>query len=269
VRTTNEIVNHLARYFVSNKTEINKEPLPPKVVELVGQLDDFLGNRLRENPPFREVWDGFVNDPEVYATFLVVALESIFNTDRTVHQRVDHLLEKIRITGFRTSSDELNLLDIDTDSQYGDFGWTSDVDNHSIVLIGNQRDQFPKINNLNGGKALTDGSSSALMIRRNSEIVNLPIQETKLPFMFMSLGQLLDSSDDLSFDDKLEIEEHLNIIWAQLTGNSPFDEKILTKEIDGIKQIDSMFADALVDALQSHIDDLPDGSREFIKEFRK
>ena len=215
---TNEIVNHLVRYFSDGQPELEAEAMSPQVEELVNQLGNFVGKRMQDHPPFKEVWEGFVDNPGVYTTFLVIALESLFNKEPDVYHRVNHLLEKITDAKVITAEKGLLVKKIDIEVQDEDKRLIPEDDSFPIVLIGNGQDGNSQQKD---DKSIEDNQivlgPSSLMVQKSSEIIYSPARETKLPFMFMSLGNLLDTSENLSLEDRQAIETHLDNIRFLVT----------------------------------------------------
>lgn len=133
---------------------------------------------------------------------------------------------------------------------------TSQEKNPPAYLYDNERAGFESVQ-----KA---PESNPFMIGKNAQVIYNPNADVQFPFMFMYLSKLIETSTELNDQEKQSIQQNLQEIHFQLTGKRPIDESELGNAFQSIWEVSLSYADALIESLQKHVDELPLKTQDFI-----
>ena len=269
MRTTSEIVNYLTRHYQQEAGEIEKDLLPDKVNDLVQQMGEFLAERLAEDTPHQAVWDDFKKAPEDNAASVSGILEALFEAQPAVRERVNGFMQAVTAIEAKNSDREYTEHDIEDKLQsepgvlVPEAGETSDIladrkveKNPPAFLYGNERQGYESDRQA--------PVSKEFMVGKNAQIIYVPSEEMQFPFMFMRLGQLTDSSQELTLQEKQIVQENLEEIRYELTGERKFEEEKMANAFETIWEVAPSYANALIQSLKNHIKELPVKTRDFV-----
>ena len=269
MRTTSEIVNYLTRHYQQQAGQIEEDLLPDQINDLVLQMGDFLAERLEEDTPHQAIWDEFAQAPQDNAASISGVLEALFEAQPAVRERVNGFMQAVTALEVKNSDREYTEQDIEDKLQLEpgvlipEEGETADIladrkveKNPPAFLYGNERPGYES-----DRKAPV---SKEFMVGKNAQIIYVPSEEMQFPFMFMRLGQLSESSQELTLQEKQIVQENLQEIRFELTGEREFDEEKMANAFESIWEVAPSYANALIESLQNHIEELPVETRDFI-----
>lgn len=269
MRTTSEIVNYLTRHYQQQSGAIEEDLLPEQINNLVVQMGEFLAVRLEEDTPHKVVWDEFTENPEDNAASLSGVLEALFEAQPSVRERVNGFMQAITALEAKNSDMEYTPVDVEdklqseTDALISEDGEPSDIladqkveKNPPAYLYGNERQGYESDREA--------PISNEFMVGENAQIIYVPSEEMQFPFMFMHLGQLTETSQELNHHEKQVVQNNLEEIRFELTGEREFDEDKMANAFQTIWEIAPSYANALIESLKNHIEELPVETRDFI-----
>jgi hypothetical protein len=102
------------------------------------------------------------------------------------------------------------------------------------------------------------------MIGENAQVIFLPDEEVPFPRLLDYFSQLVDTSPDLDENSKQNIQEQLETVYLQLSGQRAYDEEELAQAIEEIWDEAPTYSDALIRSLQKNADELILEARAFI-----
>lgn len=269
MRTTSEIVNYLVHHYQERTGDIDENLLPEEIDDLVDQMGHFLEVRLEEDTPYKTVWDDFVEQPEENASYLAGVLEPLFEAQPAVRDRVDGFMRKITALEVEQSEHDYTEQGIESDLQSEPGGLTPDEGERSLILADDEVEQNPPAY-LYGNERQNFESdrqapvSKPFMVGKNAQIVFVPNTSVSLPRLLDHYGELVDTSPDLDEDAKQSVQESLETIHFQLSGERAYEEDQLAQSFEAIWEEAPSYADALIKALQDDVDSLPIEARDFI-----
>jgi len=269
LRTANEIVNYLVRHYQEQSGEVQENLLPAKIDDLVAQMGDFLEVRLGEDTPYKNVWEDFVNQPEDNASYLAGVLEPLFEAQPAVRERVDGFMRQITAIEVERSDHDYTEQGIESDLQSEPGGLTPDEGKKSAILADKKVEKNPPAY-LYGNERQNYESerqipvSKPFMVGKNAQIVFVPNTNVSLSGLMDYFGDLVDTAKDLDENAKQSIQEHLERIQFQLSGEQPYHEEELGQSFEAIWEEAPSYGDALIKALQEDVDALPVEARDFI-----
>lgn len=269
MRTTTEIVNYLTRYQQERAGDIQEDLLPERVDDLMEQMGNFLRIRLEEDTPFKNVWEDFINAPGTNADSLAGILESLFEAQPAVRARVDGFMRAVSAIESQQSDHEPARVNPEESLKAEPGGLVPDEGEASSLMADTRQEKNPPAYLYDNERAGFESDrqkpvSKPFMIGKNAQVIYIPDEEMKFPFMFMQLGQLTETSKDLNLQQKQTVQANLQSIRSQLTGEQPFDESDMGNAFETIWEVAPSYANALIESLQSHIKELPLETRDFI-----
>jgi hypothetical protein len=128
--------------------------------------------------------------------------------------------------------------------------------NPPAYLYGNERAGFENVQEKPTPKSFMAG--------KNAQLIDIPDDEAQFPFMFMHLGRVTESAEDLNPAEKKLIQHQLQLIRCQLEGDCPFDDEALAQAFEAIWEKAPIYANTLIKSLQDHVDELPIETQAFI-----
>lgn len=269
MRTTSEIVHYLTRHFQEKVGGTDQNLLPEKVDGLIEEMADFISERLEEDTPHKVVWDDFANDPEDNATSLAGILEMLFEAQPAVRERVRGFMQAVTAIEAQKSDQEYVPDNIEDDLKSSPGGLVPDEDEDSEILADHVVEKNPPAYLYGNERAGFESDRQApvskpFMVGKNAQIIYVPTEKVQFPFMFMHLGRLTETSEDLTLQEKQVVQEKLEEIRFQLTGERPVDEPKLANAFEAIWEVAPSYANALIESLQKNIEELPLETRDFI-----
>lgn len=269
MRTTSEIVKYLTLHYQEKIGETKDNLLSEEIDGLVDDVGEFLSTRLEEDTPHQVIWDEFVEDPEGNAGSLIGILEALFEAQPAVRERVDGYMQAITAIEAQGSDLDYTEEDIEDSLQTEGGGLVPDEEDASAIQADTPYEKNPPAYLYNNERADFESArempqSKPFMVGKNAQIIYIPTEEIQFPFMFMHLGRLSETSEDLSLQEKGIIQENLDEIRNQLTGVRPFDESTMANAFQSIWEVAPSYANALIESLQRNIDELPVEPRDFI-----
>lgn len=269
MRTASEIVNYLVRHYQERSGEVTDNLLPATIDDLVDQLGHFLKIRLQEDTPYKNVWDDFVDQPEENAADLAGVLEPFFEAQPAVRERVDGFMRKITAVEVEQSDHEHSKTGTESDLKSGPGGLISGEGRTSSILADKQTQKNPPAY-LYGNERQNYESErqtpvpKPFMIGENAQVIFLPDEEVPFPRLLDYFSQLVDTSPDLDENSKQHIQEQLETVYLQLSGQRAYDEEELAQAIEEIWDEAPTYSDALIRSLQKNVDELILEARAFI-----
>ena len=259
MRTASEIVDYLVRYF-QEQNQGMKNLLSPKIDDLIGQMGEFIRTKLVDDTPHRRIWDVFSKEPMDNAAQLTGVLETIFEAQPAVRDRVDGFMNNVTAletdtTKFRrTTSNIENSLQTEPGAMVSDesnkiLANTEEEKNPSIYLYGNEQADFES--------ARQSPVANPFMIGKNAQIVYVPTNEVEFPELFEHLLALSENSQELTPTQKQDIQVKLQTIRSMLLGELPIVDQELTDLVQSLWDMKPEYANVLIKSLQNNIDDLP------------
>lgn len=269
MRTASEIVDYLTRYYQAINGQVETSLLPPQISDLVGQMGEFLEHRLEEDTPFQQAYDAFKAAPEDNDASLVGILETIFEAQPGVKVRVDGFMQGI--TALEVKDKEHAFVPIKPEDSLR--AESVPIENESVLNLDSQSSKVGGVEQptyLYGNERAgfeadpLPPATSPFQVGQNAQIIYLPDEKMKFPFMFMQLGKVSEDSDTLTLAEKEKLQINLENIRAQLTKDETFDESQMANAFQAIWEVAPSYADALIESLQRNIDDLPAETRRFV-----
>jgi len=269
LRTASEIVNYLIRHYQEKSGGVTENLLPEKIDDLVDQMGHFLEVRLEEDTPYKNVWDDFVEQPRENASYLAGVLEPLFEAQPAVRDRVDGFMRQITAIEVEQSDHDRTESNIESDLQTEPGGITPDEGKKSSILADKEVEQNPPAYLYGNERKNFESARQApvpkpFMVGENAQIVFVPDTSVSLPRLLDHFGELVDTSLDLDKDAKQRVQEHLETIQFQLSGERAYEEEALAQSFEAIWEEAPSYADALIKALQEDVDSLPVEARDFI-----
>lgn len=262
MRTTSEIVNYLIRHYQDQAGKIEQDLLSDQINDLIRQMGDFLAERLAEDTPHKVIWEEFTQNPEENAASVSGILEALFEAQPAVRERVSCFMQAVTSLEAKNkdskAAEESNedKLQSEPGVLIPEEGETSDIladrkveKNPPTFLYGNERPGFESDRQA--------PVSNEFMVGKNAQIIYVPSEEMQFPFMFMRLGQLSEGSNELTVGEKQIVQNNLQEIRFELTGEREFDEEKLANAFEEIWEVAPSYANALIESLQKHIQELP------------
>ncbi len=268
MRTTSEIVRYLTRHYQEKNGEITEDLLPEQVNDLVNQMADFLEERLEEDTPHKVIWDDFRSAPEDNAASLAGVLEPLFEAQPAVRERVDGFMQSVTAIEAQLS-DQAPIEHPEESLKARPGGLVPDNGEESSVMADTRQEKNPPAYLYNNERAGFESDrekpvSNPFMVGKNAQVIYMPNEEMQFPFMFMHLGRLSETSQDLNPQEKQTLQENLQEIRFQLTGKQPYDEAEIGNAFETIWETAPSYANALIESLQRHVDELPIETQDFI-----
>jgi hypothetical protein len=213
-----------------------------EVNDLLQQMGEFLSERLGEKTPHKAIWNEFTREPQENASSLAGILEALFEAQPAVRRRVDGFMNKITALEVQQVDDqdvkpgledalssemgEIRLLNDEAETRLAPKGTE---EGHPAYLYGNERagietvqkEPEPKINHIGD----------------DTQIILIPDENVSYPHIFPHMANVIEQSEVLRIDEKHHLQEHLNEIRRQLTGESAYDEVKLANVFQEIWQI--------------------------------
>ncbi len=269
MRTTSEIVNYLTRHYQQQRGDREPDLLPEQINDLLEQMGDFLAHRLEEDTPYQGVWNEFKQAPEDQGASLTGALEALFEAQPGVRDRVNGFMQKITALEAQNSDLEYTEKDIEDKIQSEPGALIPGEDESSEIQADRKVEKNPPAflygNERPGYESDRQAPvSNEFMVGKNAQIIYTPSEEMQFPFMFMRLGQLTERSQELTLQEKQIVQENLQEIRFELTGEREFDEEKMANAFQRIWEAAPSYANALIESLQNHIEELPLKTRDFI-----
>lgn len=269
MRTASEIVNYLVRHYQEKSGDVSENILPEKIDDLVDQMGQFLKSRLAEDTPYKNVWDDFVNQPEENAAYLTGLLEPLFEAQPAVRERVDGFMRKITAVEVEQSDHDRSEIAIESDLKFEPSGLAPDKGRTSSILEDKQTEKNPPAYLYANERQNYESERQApvpkpFMIGENAQVVFLPDEGVAFPRLLDYFAELVDTSPDLDENTKQRIQEHLETIYLQLSGQRAYDEQELAQSFEDIWDKAPSYSDALIRSLQKDVDELTLEARDFI-----
>ncbi len=270
MKTAHEIVTYLQRYYRQQHDETLAVPLPTKINDLIGDLGEFVSQRLEQDTPHKAVWSDFTQSPVDHTASLAGILEALFEAQPAVRERVDGFMQAVIALEAEESEREFGQKEVLEDSLKARAGAVvPDEEEGSAILADGRQEKNPPAylygNERAGFENVQDAPvSNPFMVGKDAQIIYLPEQEMKFPFMFMQLGRISATSEDLNQTEKQIIQENIEEIRAQLIGDREFQDAVMAEAFQTIWDIAPSYANVLIDSLQDHVDELPVETRDFI-----
>jgi hypothetical protein len=269
LKTVAEIVNYLTRHYQEKEDILNENLLPEPVDDLVGQMGRFLKTRLEEDTPHKVVWDEFLNQPEEKSASLTGILEALFEAQPGVRERVDGFMREITAIEAE-NSDHTELqggLESNLNAEPG--GFIPDDSKDAAILADNEAEKNPSIYLYGNERADFESTPEApvskpFMIGKNAQIVFNPEAKAQFPEIFDHLFKTIETSKSLNSQDKHDLQENLQEIHSQLTGEKSYIEQDLAQSIQGMWEVEPSYANALIKSLQNDVSALPIEAQKFI-----
>ena len=269
MRTASEIVNYLVRHYQEKSEIVSKNLLPDKIDDLVDQMGQFLKVRLAEDTPYKNAWDDFISQPDENSSYLAGILEPLFEAQPAVRERVDGFMRQITAIEVENSDQGYTEPGIESDLRSEPGGLTPDEGKNSAILADKKVEKNPPAylygnERQNYESAREKPVSKPFMIGKNAQIAFIPGVSVSLPGLLRYFAELVDTSPDLDEAAKQRIQEHLETIQFQLTGERSYKEDQLAQSFEAIWEESPSYADALIKSLQNDVDSLPIKARDFI-----
>jgi len=269
LRTASEIVNYLVRHYQEKSEIVSKNLLPDKIDDLVDQMGQFLKVRLAEDTPYKNAWDDFISQPDENSSYLAGILEPLFEAQPAVRERVDGFMRQITAIEVENSDQGYTEPGIESDLRSEPGGLTPDEGKNSAILADKKVEKNPPAylygnERQNYESAREKPVSKPFMIGKNAQIAFIPGVSVSLPGLLRYFAELVDTSPDLDEAAKQRIQEHLETIQFQLTGERSYKEDQLAQSFEAIWEESPSYADALIKSLQNDVDSLPIKARDFI-----
>jgi hypothetical protein len=269
MKTANEIVNYLTRYYQKRVGAVDENLLSEKVDDLVGDMGEFLAKRLQEDTPHKAVWKEFSQAPKDNAASIAGILEALFEAQPAVRDRVNGFMQKITALEVRESDHEFTPHHIESDLQHQAGGLVSDEGENSAILADHEVEKNPPAYLYDNERVGFESDRQApspqpFLVGENAQIIYMPTEKVRFPFMFMHLGRLTDTAKDLTLQEKQVIQEHLQSIRDQLMGMRTLDREQMANDFESIWEVAPDYANVLIESLQDNLDDLPVKARNFI-----
>ncbi len=270
MKTANEIVNYLQRHFQQEQGETPPVPLSPKIDDLTADMGEFIKERLEEDTPHKVIWTDFTQSPVENSASLAGILEALFEAQPGVRERVEGFMQSITAIEAAESERETVQKETAEESLKARAGaLVPDEGEASAKLADGPQEKTPPAylydNERAGYETVEDPPvSNPFLVGDNAQIIYLPEEEMQFPFMFMHLGRLSSTSEDLSLDEKEKIQGYLDEIRGQLSGDREFNDSEMAQAFENIWEIAPSYANVLIESLQTHIEELPLKTRDFI-----
>jgi hypothetical protein len=269
LKTTTEIVNYLVRHYQEKAGQINKNTLPEQIDDLVRQMGEFLAERLEKDTPHKVVWEEFLDDAEEKSPSLVGVLEVLFEAQPAVRKRVHGFMRAVTAIEAERSDIEPKKVDSANSLKFKPGDSFFEKAENSTNLTNNSIEKNPPAYLYGNERAGFDSDQQTpvekpFMVGNNAQIIYVPTEKTQFPFLFMHLGQLSETANDLNLQEKQVVQDNLQEIRSQLTGKRSFNQTDLANAIQDIWEVAPSYANALIESLQRHIDELPIETRAFI-----
>jgi hypothetical protein len=259
----------LVRHYQEKSGDVSENLLPEKIDDLVDQMGHFIEVRLTEDTPYKNVWDDFVNQPEENASYLSGVLEPLFEAQPAVRERVDGFMQQITAIEVERSDHARTEAGIESDLQSEPGGLTPDEGKSSAILADKKVEKNPPAYLYGNERQNYESARQApvpkpFMIGENAQIVFLSDEDVPFPRLLDYFAELVDTSTDIKEDSKQLIQEQLETIYLQLSGERHYDEDELAQSFQAIWEEAPSHADALISSLQNDVDRLPVEARDFI-----
>ena len=269
MRTTSEIVAYLTRHYQEKTGEIQEDLLPEAINDLIQDMGAFLEEHLEEDTPHKLAWDAFAQNPEENAASLAGILEAVFEAQPAVRERVDGFMQKVTAIETKHSTRTRPQIRIENKLQAEPGNLITDEAEESAILADKEVQKNPPAFLYGNEQAGFESErelpeSNEFLVGKNAQIIYMPSEKMQFPFMFMRLGQLSESSKNLTIKEKQIVQENLQEIRFQLTEERPFDATKMANAFEAIWEVAPSYANALIASLQDHIDELPVKTRDFI-----
>jgi hypothetical protein len=232
-------------------------------------MEEFLSERLEEKTPHKTIWDEFHLEPEENAPSLAGILEVLFEAQPAVRRRADGFMRKITAIEAQQSdhqevkpglensiSTETSEVQISNDESGEHISVKGTEKDHAVYLYGNEREGFETVQKGPDPKRINGGD--------DFQIILTPDDNVPHPHIFTHLKNVIEQSDNFSIEDKHHLQEQLNEIHLQLTGESAIDDVKLANAFEEIWEIEALYANALVESLKRDIEKLPIQSQDLI-----
>ena len=269
MRTTAEIVNYMTRHYQEKNGQIQEDLLPEKVNDLITKMGDFLSKRITEDTPHQAAWQAFVDQPEENAASLTGILETLFEAQPAVRDRIEGFMQAISaIEADRTpQSGSTSMIEESLKLEAG--GLVSDGSKASEILADERIEKNPPAylygNERPGFESDRQAPvSKPFMIGKNAQIVYVPDAPLPFPGLFSELDQLIDTSERLGPKEKEELHQNLQIVRQSLTEEINFNDEKTANAIQTMWDVFPSMADALIESLKINIEQLPLETRDFI-----
>lgn len=240
-----------------------------QVNDLLQQMGEFLSERLEAETPHKAIWNEFVEEPEENAASLAGVLEALFEAQPAVRKRVDAFTRKITALeaqqsdhhyvkpgaedALSTGIGEVRFFKDDS----GEHIAQEDVEaDHPAYLYGNERTGVESVQQ--------EPEPKTTILGDDAQIILTPDENIPYPHIFTHLQNAIEQSDNLRIDQKHHLQEHLNEIHLQLSGENKYDEIMMANAFEKIWETDALYAHALIESLKRDIEKLPIQSQGFI-----
>ncbi len=269
MRTTSEIVNYLTLHYQEKIGETSDNLLSEEIDDLIDEMGEFLATRLQEDTPHQVIWDEFVKAPEDTAPSLTGILEALFEAQPGVRERVNGYMRAVTAIETEQSDLEYTEEEIEESLKTEPGGLVPDEAEASAIQADKPVEENPPAYLYDNERADFESArelpqSKPFMVGKNAQIIYVPTEEVQFPSMFMHLGRLSETSEKLNLEEKEIVQENLDEIRFQLTGERPFEESAMAKAFQSIWEVAPSYANALIESLQRNIDELPVETRDFI-----
>lgn len=273
MKPASEIVDYLTRYLQQKNDENMIGLLPDQVDDLLGQMSEFLEERMDEDTPYQRVWSDFRSNPEDNAASLAGILEALFEAQPAVRERVDGFMRKITAIEAKNSDHRYTQINVENSLKSEPGGLVPDADENSAIMADERIEKNPPAYLYNNERAGFESDREApiskpFLVGENAQIIYVPTEKVQFPFMFMHLGRLTETSRDLTLDQKEIVQQNIEVIRFQLTEERAYDEVEMANAFEKIWEIAPSYANALIESLQRNIDQLPVETRDFIIQLR-
>lgn len=269
MKTAAEIVTYLIRHYQEKSGKVPKNLLPEKIDDLVGQMGNFLETRLEEDTPHKVIWDEFKDQPEDNSASLIGILEALFEAQPAVRERVNGFMQEVTTIEAKGPNESETKRGVGSNLKSEAGGLITDRDENADMLADSKLEKNPPAYLYGNERPGFESSPQApvskpFMVGENAQIVFDPTVKVQFPSLFEHLTELVETSEDLSIENKNQLQENLQKIRYQLTGKQSYQEPEVAQSIESIWEISPTIADALIQSLQSDIEALPIDARDFI-----
>lgn len=270
MKTTSEIVDYLTEYFRAKNNNEDSAFLSEEIDDLIREMGEVIQARLSDvDMPYQVIWDEFTQAPEENAASLAGALEALFEAQPAVRERVDGFMRAVTAIEAEQSDLQPTEVPVEDSLKSEPGGLVPDEGEASQILADHKLEKNPPAYLYNNEREGFESDrqepvSKPFMVGKNAQIIYVPTEEVQFPFMFMHLGRLSETSEDLKMEEKEIVSENLQEIRFQLTQKRAFDEEKMANAFERIWEVAPSYANALIESLQRNIDELPPETRHFI-----
>ena len=269
MKTASEIVDYLVRHYQQNSEVDQEDLLLAQVDDLVHDMGELLAKRLQEDTPYTAVWEIFTQSPNEYSDSLIGILEALFEAQPGLYERVESFMEKITAIEAENADEEFTPENIESDLQLEPGGIVDRNSETSEAQVDREIKKNPPIYLYSNEREGVESDCQApiskpFIVGENAQIIYAPTEKVQFPSMFMHLGRITETAEDLSLEEKQIVQEHLQSLRDQLTEVRAFDIEVMANDFESIWEVATQYADVLIESLQNNLQELPNKARNFI-----